>query len=419
MPYSWSTRLDAWKLVLRRSGLVLALKVAGAVAGYAFAFLALRRLGASGYGYFELAFTVLSIGSVAAKWGLDGLLIREVPARSPQAARHFVDQAMTASLLGSLLVGAVLWFAAPFLTEHYGGFTGLWRSAALAMPAWTVMQVWSEAQRAQHRYASFGLLQSSIMLGGVALVMALVPGLDRPEYAVGALAAAALLAVGPGWLRVRQVELGSLWALRGTATAMFLTGTLFMVMTWTDTLMLGYFLDADDVGGYRVAFKIGTLITFAQFAINASLGPKISELWTQGRRDELQDEVRRVALLNAAVSVPAFIGIVLFAPWLLSWFSADLVPLAGLLRVLALGQVVNALCGPVMYLLNLTGHEQSARRTMTVAAAANAGANLVLIPWLGAAGAAWATSGTMILWNVWALVAVRRKTGIQSLILWR
>jgi O-antigen/teichoic acid export membrane protein len=65
MPYSWSPRLDAWKLVLRRSGLVLALKVAGALAGYAFAYLALRRLGAGGYGYFELAFTVLSIGSVA------------------------------------------------------------------------------------------------------------------------------------------------------------------------------------------------------------------------------------------------------------------------------------------------------------------------------------------------------------------
>jgi len=419
MPYSWSPRLDAWKLVLRRSGLVLALKVAGALAGYAFAYLALRRLGAGGYGYFELAFTVLSIGSVAAKWGLDGLLVREVPAREPQAAQHFIDQAMTASLMGSVLVGAVLWFAAPFLTEHYGGFTGLWRSAALAMPAWTAMQVWSEAKRAQHRYVAFGLLQSSILLGIVALAMALLPDLDRPEYAVGALAAAAVLAVGQGWRRVRNVELRSLWALRGTATAMFLTGTLFMVMTWTDTLMLGYFLDPEDVGGYRVAFKIGTLITFAQFAINASLGPKISELWTHGRREELQDEVRRVALLNAAVSVPAFLGIMLFAPWLLSWFSEDLVPLAGLLRVLALGQVVNALCGPVMYLLNLTGHEQSARRTMTVAALANAAANLALIPWLGSTGAAWATSGTMILWNVWALVAVRRKTGIRSLVLWR
>jgi O-antigen/teichoic acid export membrane protein len=123
--------------------------------------------------------------------------------------------------------------------------------------------------------------------------------------------------------------------------------------------------------------------------------------------------------LNALVSVPAFGGIMLLAPWLLSFFSPELAPYAGVLRVLALGQVVNALCGPVMYLLNMTGHEQSARQTMTVAALANAVANLALIPALGVAGAAWATSSTMVLWNVWALVAVYRKTGIRTLIFWR
>jgi O-antigen/teichoic acid export membrane protein len=200
---------------------------------------------------------------------------------------------------------------------------------------------------------------------------------------------------------------------------MFLTGTLFMVMTWTDTLMLGYFLEPETVGSYRVAFKIGTLITFAQFAVNAALGPRIAALWAKGERAELQAEIYRVARLNALVSVPAFGGIMLLAPWLLSFFSPELAPYAGVLRVLALGQVVNALCGPVMYLLNMTGNEQSAQKTMTVAALANAAANLALIPLMGVAGAAWATSATMVLWNVWALIAVYRKTGIRTLIFWR
>ncbi len=419
MPYSWSSLPESWQLVLRRSSLVLALKVAGALAGYLFAFVALQRLGAAGYGYFELAFTVLSIASVVAKWGLDGLMIREVPARSSLEAQHFIRQAMTASLLGSALLALGLWAVAPWIAAYYGGFTSLWRSVALVLPAWTLMQVWSEAQRAQHRYLLFGVLQSSVLLGTVALAMLALPWLDRVERVLLGLLAATLILVGPGWLALRRVELRSLWILRAPATAMFLTGTLFMVMTWTDTLMIGYFLEPEVVGGYRVAFKIGTLITFAQFAVNASLGPRISELWTRGRRDELQSEVRRVTLLNAAVSLPAFAGIMLLAPWLLSFFSPDLVPYAGLLRVLALGQVVNALCGPVMYLLNLTGHEQSARRTMTVAVLVNAGANLALIPWLGVVGAAWATSASMVLWNVWATVAVYRKTGIRTLFFWR
>ncbi len=66
MPYSWSSLPEAWQLVLRRSSLVLALKVVGALAGYVFAFVALQRLGTRGYGYFALALTVLSIAKVVA-----------------------------------------------------------------------------------------------------------------------------------------------------------------------------------------------------------------------------------------------------------------------------------------------------------------------------------------------------------------
>jgi O-antigen/teichoic acid export membrane protein len=56
---------------------------------------------------------------------------------------------------------------------------------------------------------------------------------------------------------------------------------------------------------------------------------------------------------------------------------------------------------------------------MTLAALANALGNLVLIPWLGIEGSAWATTGSMVFWNAWALVAVYRKTGIRTLIFWR
>jgi O-antigen/teichoic acid export membrane protein len=416
MPYSWSALSESWQRLLRRSTLVLALKVAGALAGYGFVYVALRRLGAGNYGYFELAFTVLSILSVVAKWGLDGLLLREIPARTADAAREVTRQALWASLLGSLVLAGALSLAAPWLASAYGGFTDLWRATAVVLPLWTLVQVWSEVRRAQHRYLGFGLLQSSILLGLVAAAMALLPWFSTVERVLWGLAASAALFLGRGWLDVRPSSLRSLWAFRGPATAMFLTGTLFMVMTWTDTLMLGYFLTPEDVGAYRVAFKIGTLITFVQFAVNASLGPRISELWSRGERAELQREVRRVALLNSALGLPAFVGIMVLAPWLLSFFNPDFGIYSGTLRVLALGQLVNALCGPVMYLLNMTGHEQSARRTMTVASIANVIGNFALIPWLGVEGAAWATSGTMILWNVWALVAVYRKTGIRTLI---
>ena len=175
MPYSWSALSTSWKLLLRRSTLVLALKVAGALAGYGFVYVALRSLGAGNYGYFELAFTVLSILAVVAKWGLDGLLLREIPALNASEGRTLTRQALWASLLGSLVLAGGLWLSAPWLASAYGGFTGLWRATAVVLPLWTLVQVWSEVRRAQHRYLGFGILQNSILLGMVAAAMVLLP----------------------------------------------------------------------------------------------------------------------------------------------------------------------------------------------------------------------------------------------------
>lgn len=419
MPLTWSALPQSWQRLLRSSSVVLALKVAGALAGYAFAYVALRRFGGPGYGYLELAFTVLSILTVVSKWGLDGLLLREIPARAAAAGQYFTRQVLWASLLGSLALGSVLWFSSGLLTQYYGGFLGLWQTTALVLPFWTLVQVWSENLRARQSFVRFGLLQSSISLGIVALAMASFSWFSSVERVLLGMASASALMLWSGWRSLRPIELRSLWPLRSSATAMFLSATLFMVMTWTDTLMLGYFLEPELIGAYRVAFKIGSLITFAQFAVNASLGPRISELWAKNSKAELQKEVWQVAQINALLGVPAFLLIMVLSPWLLSFFSADFAQHAPVLRILAIGQMANALCGPVMYLLNMTGHEQSARRTMTLAALANALGNLVLIPWLGLVGSAWATAASMVLWNAWALVAVYRKTGIRTLIFWR
>ena len=172
MPLTWSALPQSWQRLLRSSSVVLALKVAGALAGYAFAYVALRRLGGPGYGYYELAFTVLSILTVLSKWGLDGLLLREIPARDAEAGQYFTRQVLWASLLGSLALGSVLWFSSGLLTQYYGGFLGLWQTTALVLPFWTLVQVWSENLRARHRFLRFSLLQGSISLGLVALAMA-------------------------------------------------------------------------------------------------------------------------------------------------------------------------------------------------------------------------------------------------------
>ncbi|HAB31284.1 MAG TPA: hypothetical protein DCE13_01950 [Cryomorphaceae bacterium] len=426
------TSSNRWTSLLRSAAVVLALKVAGALGGYAFVWVAVRHFGHEGYGRFELAFTFLSILAVLAKWGYDGVLLRELPGQTLQQNKSLTWGVMGFSALASAALALALFtMRGPMaMLFHTPGLEQEIAWMALALVPWTLFQVWAEHLRADHAWLGYGILQSSFILGLTALGIFLYPAMQHPAIYLVGFVWGTLLFWLPGFIQKYRragaldvkTAYQSMLSWRRTATAMFLTGTLFMVMSWSDTLMVGYFLDAEQVGLYRVAFKIATLITFAQFAVNAQIAPHISAAWKSNDLKELQASVYRVAWLNATLGLPAFAILMGWGDFFLGFFGeegSEILAQVDLLRILCLGQIINALCGPVMYLLNMTGNETSARNTMAIAVVINIGANAIMIPWIGLQGAAWATSITMVLWNVWALVAVYRKTGIRTLLFWR
>ena len=127
----------------------------------------------------------------------------------------------------------------------------------------------------------------------------------------------------------------------------------------------------------------------------------------------MKSALRQTTFLNMAFSVPAFVALVAVPAWWMGWFGDAFAVGATCLVWLAVGQVVNALCGPVMYLLNMTGHERPAQRIVWIAALGNLALNVWAIPRFGIEGAAVATAFSMALWNVAAAVAVKRLLGLS------
>ena len=68
-----------------------------------------------------------------------------------------------------------------------------------------------------------------------------------------------------------------------------------------------------------------------------------------------------------------------------------------------------------MYLLNMTGKEKSARNIMLVASVLNLVLNLCLIPHYRVNGAATATALSTIIWNLLAVIAVKKEYGFISI----
>jgi len=173
-----------------------------------------------------------------------------------------------------------------------------------------------------------------------------------------------------------------------------------LLLSQTDTVMIGMFKGAESAGIYSVATRISALFGFGLAATGAVLTPMIARLYKEGKLIELQKIVTRA-------SRAVFIFCVFFGCILYFWgeqvvrlfgvsFKAAYTPMA----ILAIGQIMNALAGPVGLIMAMTKHQTEVMYTMGISAILNIILNMMLIPRLGLEGAAISTAATTILWNI-------------------
>ena len=100
----------------------------------------------------------------------------------------------------------------------------------------------------------------------------------------------------------------------------------------------------------------------------------------------------------------------------MDWFGPAFAQGQTCLLWLAIGQLSMTLCGPVMYVLNMTGFERIGNRILWSTALVNIALNVWIIPRHGIDGAAFTTALSLALWNGAAAWAVHKNLGLS---VWR
>jgi O-antigen/teichoic acid export membrane protein len=417
----------------------MAFKVAGAGAGYVFAYLITSNYGARAFGIFELSLTALTIASVFGRLGLDGALVRFIPEfvekKAPEHLRKVYGYALLLALPFSMVLAALLYVFSDALALQLGSeLLGVaFRVTAFLVPFSTWFGLNSEAFRGMRRMVEYSILQRGtvILLAIVAFFSFQYFEVDLEENLLPLIAfgiGAVLLSLSAGILTPKilsqiipinsndkLIEPLEIKPLLRVAFPMLLSTSMFMIMNWTDTIMIGYYLNEADVGVYRLAFKVATLITFAQFAINSIAAPMFSSFYAKNDLAGMKKITRNIGYMNIAISIPIFIAILIFPSFVLDLFGEEFSVGVAPLIVLAVGQIINALCGPVMYLLNMTGKEKKARNIIIVASVINLGLNVCFIPIYGIMGAAYATAISTVVWNVMAVIQIKKEYGFISI----
>lgn len=161
------------------------------------------------------------------------------------------------------------------------------------------------------------------------------------------------------------------------------------VYTMLDTVMLEYYQGDAAVGYYTNAVKIVRMIYTVTIAMVATFYPRISSLYAEGRREEVNGLLSVGTKVILLISIPAVIGLVGTADYIVPVLLGEsFMPSVLLLRILAVLVFVFSIAyflGHVV--LMATGNEKVILKATICGAIVNAILNFILIPLISGTGA--------------------------------
>jgi O-antigen/teichoic acid export membrane protein len=218
------------------------------------------------------------------------------------------------------------------------------------------------------------------------------------------------------WRLHRRYERGPIRVEFGTwfrvALPIFLIEGFSFLLTNSDTVVTGLFLDPTDVGIYFAASKTMALVQFVYFSVKAASAPRFSALYAAGEHRELARFAGQTVRWAFWPALCVGLAALLAGNFLLSMFGPAFTAGYSVMVILFFGILAKASVGPGEVLLTMAGEQTLCVKLYAVALAANIGFNIVLVPLYGIEGAAFAAAGAMFVEAALLHVAVRRKLSI-------
>ena len=417
--------------LLRGAAGGLLARIVSSICVFLFGVLVARRLGASDSGIFYLAVALVTIAAVLCRVGLDGAVVRFVAGqvargelRDPGAV--YGRSMLVIGCLSVLFTGLVLLGSEPISARVFGKPE---LTAVLTIMAWllfplALLMIHGQFLQAEKKVAAAVFCQTGLLPVISLALLFLWPNRSSLAEVSSIYVISALLALAiaiPSYLSLSNSR--PVWKsdydfrpLVDSARSLAVSDLVNkIIQPWAPVIFLGIWGTATHVGLYVAANRLAALVVFATMPVNRMLAPKIAALWAESDHDAFHKLARQATWLMVAVSVPMALALLLLPDLMLKVFGAEFESAASILLILALGQLFNAVTGPVRSMLVMSGHEKDHRQSSMAGGLAIVITGVVLIPSLQANGAALAATAGMIVNNMAAAWFVRKRLGVLPL----
>ena len=415
--------------VLGKGFVAFVFKIGGVLMFFLFNMAVSRYVNTEAWGIFSLFYPVVNIVSVIGIFGCDVAMIRimaeNISSGKPEKAKSLYHQILKLVVGLSLLLSLALFIFSPLLAQFYNNELLLYvfRLGALCILPMAIMSIHGEGLRGMKKIQEFSYLQQGTQFGLALLIFLCFIGIRTPHVnwvIIAFVVAIWITALWGVFLFQKHSGFRSIVAEDATNNhmkhllqmvfPMFMSGFLFIVMTWTDILILGHYVSKDYVGIYRTGLQIAGVSNMALFAVNTIVAPKFAELYAKNDIEGLAHVVRNSSKLMFVISFPFMLLIFLFPKFILGIFGKDYVIDEALYTVLILtiSQLFNVAFGSVLTLLNMTGKQKIVQYIVIVATIINFVLCCIFIPRWGIIGAAIANAVNMLCWNLIASIYIKK-----------
>jgi O-antigen/teichoic acid export membrane protein len=400
----------------------------GSVTGRALWFLSqviiARFFGAEVFGLYILGLVVLKITELLARFGLHEGAMRFVSIyrkNSPERVRGIIISALLITFANGLVIGGLVYLSAAFISGslfHKPELAEVIEIFAFCVPLMATMTVVATASLGFHTTKYYVYVKDIIQpLANIILILiTILLGLGFLgvvfAYVISQLTAllAGLCFVIRLCLQTNQKKAALSFNTVDLLTysyPLLFSGFFVFLISWIDTLMLGFLKSSSEVGIYRAASQIPLFLSLILMATNSIYAPAIAEMYHKNQIRRLEKLFKTTTRWVFYITLPIALVIISSSKEIMLIFGHDFVEIgSSVLIMLTCAKLINCVTGGVALTLNMTGKQHTELLNSIGLFIINIFLNYILIPIYGGFGAAIATSISIIAINCLRLIEV-------------
>ncbi|VVB59222.1 Polysaccharide biosynthesis protein [uncultured archaeon] len=390
-----------------------------------------RFLGVDIYGTFNLAFSLVTIASDIAVFGLLGGLSRFIPFHLKKREKDIVKSSINFSfrfvLCTSILIGIILYVLSGYLSVNIfkeNNLDMILKYLLISIPLLSLATILGAIIRG-FKAVKYKVVVNDIGMSlSKVIIFILFVGIGYTLFgAIAAYILALIFVIFTSMIIFRKKLFPDHSIYKNVPIAknllafswpLALTGITNLFATKTDVLFIGFYLTSKDIGIYMSALVIGSSLIFVGTAYEYIFLPVVSELYAEKKISDLK-------ILFKSASKWMFLSILIILLYIILFPKEIITLLYGAeysegflaLIILSFGISMNAFTGLTGNMLVAGGYTKLNLVTTVIGAIVNLSLDILLIPILGIIGAAIATSVSYSASNIFSLLFVYKTSKIH------